>query len=76
VFNMEFMIGALTGVLFFICVATAYAIGTRKAKTPSKVAAFTEEEQRKRDEIKRYNEHFKKLFSYDVDTALQKKKVM
>jgi hypothetical protein len=51
-------------------------MGTRQTKKPSKVNTSTEEEQRQKEQIKQYNEHFKKLFQYDVDTALQPKKVI
>jgi hypothetical protein len=51
-------------------------MGTRQTKNPSKVNTPTEEEQKQKEQIKQYNEHFKKLFKYDVDTALQRKKVM
>jgi hypothetical protein len=51
-------------------------MGARKTKAPKRDNPLTEDEMKQREQIKKYNEHFKKLFSYDVDTALQKKKVM
>jgi hypothetical protein len=51
-------------------------MGTKQTKKPSKVETPTEDEQRQKEQIKQYNEHFKQLFNYDVQTALQKKKVM
>jgi Mg2+/citrate symporter len=73
---MEFILGAFTAMLFFCCLFLAYWIGTRQTKKTIKVNVSTEEEQKQKEQIKQYNEHFKKLFQYDVDTALQRKKVM
>jgi Mg2+/citrate symporter len=73
---MEFILGAFTAMLFFCCLFLAYWMGQKQTKKPSKVNTLTEEETKQREQIKQHNEHFKKLFSYDVDTALQKKKVM
>jgi cystathionine beta-lyase/cystathionine gamma-synthase len=73
---MEFLFGVLTTVLFFCCVSVAYRMGKKQAKKISKVNTPSEEEQHQKEQIKRYNDHFKKLFSYDVDKALQRKKVM
>ena len=73
---MEFILGLLSSAVLFICLYTAFKMGQKQMKKPSKVNTLTEEETKQREQIKQYNEHFKKLFSYDVDTALQKKKVM
>jgi lysylphosphatidylglycerol synthetase-like protein (DUF2156 family) len=73
---MEFILGAFTAVLFFCCLFVAYWIGTKQTKKPSKTNTLTEDEQRQREQIKRYNDHFKALFAYDTDKALQRKKVM
>lgn len=73
---MEFILGVFSAALFFCCLFLAYWMGQKRTKQPSKVNTPTEEEQRQKDQIKRYNEHFKKLFAYDVDTALQPKKVI
>jgi amino acid permease len=73
---MEFIAGLLTAVVFFIAVYLAYRTGKNQTKKPNKVNALTEEEQRQREQIQRYNEYFKQLFQYDTDKALQRKKVM
>jgi hypothetical protein len=72
---MDFILGVLSAVLFFCCLFLAYWMGTRQTNKPSKTNTPTEDEQRQKEQIKQYNEHFKKLFSYDVDTAIQRKKV-
>jgi hypothetical protein len=73
---MEFILGVFVSALFFCCLFLAYWMGTKQTKVPSNVNTLTEEEQRQKEQIKQYNEHFKKLFQYDVDKALQRKKVM
>jgi hypothetical protein len=73
---MEFILGVFCAALFFCCLFIAYWMGTKQTKKPIKVNTPTEEEQKQKEQIKQYNEHFKKLFQYDVDTALQRKKVM
>jgi hypothetical protein len=72
---MEFILGVFVAALFFCCLFLAYWIGTKQTKVKSKVNTLTEDEQRQKEQIKQYNEHFKKLFKYDTDTALQRKKV-
>jgi Mg2+/citrate symporter len=73
---MEFILGVFCAALFFCCLFLAYWMGTRQTKKPSKVNTSNEEEQRQKEQIKRYNEHFKALFNYDTQTALQRKKVL
>jgi hypothetical protein len=51
-------------------------MGTRQTNKPSKTNTPTEDEQRQKEQIKQYNEHFKALFNYDTEKALQRKKVM
>jgi hypothetical protein len=68
---MEFLLGLLVGVVFFLCVILAYWLGTKQ----SKHTAPKEMDKQQRDELKRYNDHFKKLFTYDVEKAIQRKKV-
>jgi Mg2+/citrate symporter len=72
---MEFILGVFVAALFFCCLFLAYWMGTSQTKQSKKVNALTEDEQRQKEQIKQYNEHFKKLFQYDTDTALQRKKV-
>lgn len=71
--NMDFLLGLLVGVILFVVIGLSLYIGFRIGKknrpTPQKIDE--QEEQR----IKKFNNHFKALFSYDVDTALQRKKV-
>jgi hypothetical protein len=69
---MEFFLGALTAVVFFLLLIFAYWIGTKqtiKAQPPPPM----DSEHKK--ELERYNKHFKALFNYDVEKALQRKKV-
>lgn len=58
--------------VFFMCLATAFYMGYRlKPKPPAPTPLDDKEKQR----AERFEKHFKDLFSYDVDTALQRKKV-
>jgi hypothetical protein len=72
---MEFILGLLSSAVFFICLFIAYRMGQKQTKPPKKEKPLTEEAEHQKEQIKRYNEHFKRLFSYDVDTAVQRKKV-
>jgi hypothetical protein len=64
---MEFILGLLTAAAFFI----AFYLGTRySSKKP--IITADEEEQRKARENRKA---FMNMMNYDVDTALQKKKV-
>lgn len=70
--KMEYMLGLLTGVVFFALIGAALFIGYRLGKKKPRSNPVDEEELRK---AKQFNDHFKELFSYDVQTALQRKKV-
>lgn len=70
--NMEYILGLLTGVVFFSLLGVALYIGYRLGKKKPKVTPVDEEEQRR---TKQFDDHFKALFNYDVQTALQRKKV-
>jgi hypothetical protein len=68
---MEFFLGALTAVVFFLLLLIVYWLGTKrtiKAQPPPM-------DHQQKEELKRYNDHFKKLFTYDVEKAIQRKKV-
>lgn len=69
---MEYLLGLLTGVAFFICVGGTYYIGYTLGarKQPSAIKEVDEEDKQRRE---RFDKHFKALFSYDVDTAYGKK---
>lgn len=69
---MEYMLGLLTGVVFFALIGVALYIGYRMGKRKPHSNPVDEEEQR---QAKQFNDHFKAIFSYDVATALQRKKV-
>lgn len=73
--NMQFLLGLLTAVVFFLCLAAAFYIGHRTKRKSSIPVPLTEEEKERQKEVKRYNQHFKALFSYDTEIALQRKKV-
>jgi adenine-specific DNA methylase len=69
---MEYLIGALIVVAFFIAVTSGvylgYRLNLRKSKLP-------DADENKKREIEQFNKDFKAMFSYDVNTALQRKKV-
>lgn len=70
--NMLFIYGLLTAIVLFLLLFLAFSIGQRTTKTPNKVNTIDEQEKQR---IERLNKHFKELFAYDVDKALQRKKV-
>jgi hypothetical protein len=69
---MEFIYGLLTSAVFFLCLLFFFYLGTRyaKQKPPDK-----EVDVGKKREIEQFNKEFKALFNYDVEKALQRKKV-
>ena len=70
--NMFFVYGLLTAVAFFVVLIATFIIAYRYGRK-NHVPKLIKEEDEKRQ---KFDEHFKALFSYDVETALQKKKVM
>jgi hypothetical protein len=64
---MEFILGLLTAVVFFI----AFYLGTRYGSKKPTITANEEDAQRARE----HRKGFMNMMNYDVDTALQKKKV-
>jgi predicted polyphosphate/ATP-dependent NAD kinase len=64
---MEYFYGLLTAVVFFI----VYELGKHTGK---KAPVTPVSEERKR-EMEQFDKHFKNLFTYDVDKAVQGKKV-
>jgi len=69
--NMEFVYGLLTAVVFFIALLFSFYLGTRYGSKKTTVTA-DEEEQRK---ARKHREELKALFTYDVNKALERKKV-
>lgn len=69
---MDYLLGALMTVVFFILCGGSFYLGYRMKQPKAKPPDMDAEEKRR---IERYNKHFKELFSYDVDTALKRKKV-
>lgn len=69
---MEFFLGLLVGVVFFIALIGAYLLGVKHSKKESAPIPFDEEKKR---QLEAYNKGFQEIFSYDVAKALQKKKV-
>jgi hypothetical protein len=69
---MEFFYGLLTAVVFFIALLSFFYLGYKQGKKGSAPLPIDNEKQ---SEIERFNRDFKALFNYDVETALQRKKV-
>jgi hypothetical protein len=68
---MEFVYGLLTAVVFFIALFGSLYVGYRLGKkSPPPKQPIDNEEKLKTE---KFNKHFKALFAYDVDKALQKK---
>jgi hypothetical protein len=66
---MEFFLGLLTAVAFFI----VYELGRHEGgKAKAKQTPVDKEQQK---QMEQYNKGFQAVFTYDVAKALQKKKV-
>lgn len=66
-----YLLGLLSGVVLFVVVGASMYLGYRLGKKNKPAKEEVDETEQER--LKRYNEHFKALFSYDVDTAYGKK---
>lgn len=71
---MQFFLGLLTAVVFFVLLSGAVYIGYRvgKKKPKPKPQPIDEDEQRK---AKQLQQDFVKLMNYNEEIALQRKKV-
>jgi hypothetical protein len=66
---MEYFLGLLTAVVFFV----VYELGKRQGgKKKTKQPSVDEVKQR---QMEQFNKDFQAVFNYDVDKALQRKKV-
>jgi hypothetical protein len=64
---MEFLLGLLTAAVFFI----AFYLGTRYGSKKPIITADAEEQRK----AKEHRKAFMSMMNYDVDIAIQKKKV-
>jgi hypothetical protein len=64
---MEYFLGLLTAVVFFI----AFYLGTRYNSKKPTITADAEEQRKARE----HRKAFMSMMNYDVDIAIQKKKV-
>ncbi|MDF1507629.1 hypothetical protein PZE06_05465 [Robertmurraya sp. DFI.2.37] len=69
---MQFFLGLLTAVVFFVLLSGAVYIGYRIGKKKPKPQPIDEDEQRK---AKQLQQDFIKLMNYNEEIALQRKKV-
>ncbi|WP_394139560.1 hypothetical protein [Cytobacillus oceanisediminis] len=69
---MEYILGLLSGVVFFAVMGAFLFIGYKMGQKKHTAQPVDEEEQRK---MQQFDKYFKDIFSYDVDKALQRKKV-
>jgi hypothetical protein len=67
---MEYLIGALATVAFFVCMYGAYIVGQRSRKTVPR--EIDEQEAQRAKQLRR---GFEQLMSYDVSKAVSGKKV-
>ncbi|AYC29648.1 hypothetical protein [Paenisporosarcina cavernae] len=70
---MDYLIGLLTGVVLFIVFYLGYRMGLGHNQVPKAKPPDMDPEEQQR--LKKLNEDFANIFSYDVKTALQRKKV-
>jgi len=68
---MEYLLGLLTAVVFFIVFFAGKHVGQQSIKRPKPPDVDEKEQQ----EMKSFNEDFRKLFNYDVAQATARKKV-
>jgi hypothetical protein len=69
---MEYLIGALLAVFFFIALVFSFYVGYKQGKKVSAPIPLNDEKKR---QLEQYDKGFKEIFSYDVEKALQPKKV-
>lgn len=67
---MDFLLGVLTAVAFFLCLSGCFIIGYSLGKSKTKVQ--TDDDSKR--EAKELQKSFVKLMNYDVTTALQPRK--
>lgn len=67
---MQFLLGSLSTVVFFVCLYLAYRMGQR---TKRPIVMKDEEAKRKAESVR---SGFLQLMNYDVKTALSGKKVI
>lgn len=70
--NMEYLIGLLTAVVFFVFLSIVAYVGYRFGKVKKSIPSEDDEVQRKREKMQ---QEFVELMNYDVNKALQRKKV-
>jgi hypothetical protein len=73
--NMEYLIGALLVVVFFICVLYAFYVGYKLGKRTNTAKVENEDDDMKKKAIILQKE-FVELMNYDVTKALERKKVI
>lgn len=69
---MEYILGLLSGVVFFAVLGVVLFIGYKMGQRKHTPSQADEEEQR---QIKQFDDSFKRMFRYDLDTALESKRV-
>jgi hypothetical protein len=69
---MEYLIGALLAVFFFIAFLFSFYVGYKQGK---KVSAPIPLDKEKKRQIEQFDKEFKALFNYDVSKAVERKKV-
>ena len=72
---MEFLYGLLTAVAFFIALLGFYFIGYKAGKRTHTPKPLSEADESEKYKLEQFNKGFKEMFAYDVDKALQRKKV-
>lgn len=72
---MQFIYGLLTAVVFFILFMLFFYAGIRFEKQKKPPDTEVEKKEQEKRQVEQFNKHFKELFAYDVDKALQRKKV-
>jgi hypothetical protein len=69
---MEYFLGLLTAVVFFVVTFFFFYMGYKQGKKTSVPIPLDKEKKR---QMEQFDKGFKEIFSYDVEKALQKKKV-
>lgn len=69
---MEFILGMVVALVFMLCLLFVYEAGKRRSNPPTKEQPKASEEDLRR--TKKIHEDFQRLMSYDVETAIDRKK--
>jgi uncharacterized protein YpmS len=72
---MDYFLGLLTAVVFFIAFLFFFYLGTRYGSKKTTVTADDEVQRKAKSQAEKHREDLMNLINYDVEKAMQRKKV-